>query len=136
MAFIGKSGCGKSTLLKIIGGLALAQKGNVKVSNSILTSQFPKFFSATIKENICCFENEKNKDIMFSCENAEINDFLAELENGIDFDLKNNATNLSGGQRQRIALARALNISNSILLLDESLSALEDVKYLTYQMIV
>lgn len=125
VAFIGKSGCGKSTVIKLISGLITAQEGELHVPDNRLTGQFPNFFSGTIEENICCFTKGNEEEVTKACKNAGVYGFLSELKEGLNTFLKNNAMNLSGGQRQRIALARAFYTNCSVLLFDESVSALD-----------
>ncbi|MDO5350850.1 MAG: ABC transporter ATP-binding protein [Lachnospiraceae bacterium] len=129
IAFIGESGCGKSTVLKLIGGLIFPEKGRVCTAPSVCIGQFPYLFSGSIKDNIVCGrsdgEEEDPAELERACRCAEIPSFLHRMEHGIHTPLLENGGNLSGGQRQRIAVARALYSQASVLLFDESVSALD-----------
>lgn len=141
VAIMGASGAGKSTLIDIITGLLPPDTGQVFADNIPLieghnqrlirtgfVSQTPIFTNETIRNNIA-LGVDKN-DI---CDNT-INDVLemvglgkliADLPEGLETMLGDNAARLSGGQRQRLAIARALYMKPKLLVLDEPTSALD-----------
>ena len=144
IAFSGHSGCGKSTVLKLMMCLYHADSGEMllkKADGSAipLTSQWHRLFayvpqgnqlmSGTIREVIAFGDTERmydtdgiNRALQISC----ADDFVQELESGVDTVLGERGTGLSEGQMQRIAIARAIFSDNPILLLDEATSSLDE----------
>ena len=146
VAFTGHSGCGKSTLLKLLMCLypldygkryLKAKKGN-DIIEIPLTAAWRRLFayvpqgnqliSGTIREIIAFGdpaamkrEEDMKKALKISC--AE--EFVEELEQGIDTVLGERGCGLSEGQIQRIAIARAIFSDRPILILDESTSSLD-----------
>lgn len=143
-AFTGQSGCGKSTMLKLLMCLYPLDEGScylVKTSGESepLTSQWHRLFayvpqgnhlmSGTVREVIAFsdksqmnHEGKMHNALKIACADG----FVNELENGLDTVLGERGTGLSEGQMQRIAIARAIFSDHSILLLDESTSALDE----------
>lgn len=142
IAFAGHSGCGKSTLLKLMMCLYSLDSGERWLLGSekiSLTSEWHRLFayvpqgnqlmSGTIRDIIAFADkSQMNNDekIMRAIEIACADDFIGELENGIDTLLGERGTGLSEGQMQRIAVARAIFSDSPILLLDEATSALDE----------
>lgn len=142
VAFVGQSGCGKSTICKLLIRFYELQKGEIKIDNinikdiklDSLRSVFgivfqdPFLFSGTLKENIL-FANPmaSEEQVQKAIEVSGINQFIGNLENGIETYIGENGTNLSGGERQRISIARIVLKNPEILILDESTSALDAI---------
>lgn len=83
-------------------------------------------FSATIGENIAFgVEHMDETKITHAAKQAQVYDDIDELERGFDTELGERGIGLSGGQRQRVSLARALIKQSPILVLDDSLSAVD-----------
>lgn len=144
VALTGHSGCGKSTLFKLLMCLYKLDNGQIfllknNAEKEILTSRYRRLFayvpqgnglmSGTIREVISfgdSSEMQNEADIQKALEIACADEFVQELENGIDTALGERGAGLSEGQMQRIAIARAIFSDNPILLLDESTSALDE----------
>lgn len=133
---LGPSGSGKTVMLETIAGLYKKTKGQVLFNNADLLKLPPEereigfvyqryelFPHMTVKDNITFGMRIKkiNKKII----ERELSKLVHLL--GIEHLLKRYPVNLSGGEQQRVALARALIISPKILLLDEPLSALDQL---------
>lgn len=141
IALIGESGCGKSTAAKLLMGLYEPERGEISVNGISVTElssnylrkeimyvpQTTFLFSDTIRNNLLMgMENEAVSESMLkSVLDACQCHFIKSLPFGIDTVLEENGANLSGGMKQRIAIARALLRNPSILILDESTSALD-----------
>lgn len=144
VALTGHSDCGKSTLFKLLMCLYKLDNGQIfllknNAEKEILTSRYRRLFayvpqgnglmSGTIREVISfgdSSEMQNEADIQKALEIACADEFVQELENGIDTALGERGAGLSEGQMQRIAIARAIFSDNPILLLDESTSALDE----------
>ena len=136
----GPSGCGKSTLLKLLlslyvpsEGLIQAHRGkmveNLNSKHRALFAIVPQdnqLMQGTIREIICFGktydEIKMKKALAISC----CDEFLSDLKDGINAELKEKGGGLSEGQMQRVAIARALYSGRPILLLDEATSALNE----------
>ena len=82
----------------------------------------------TIKKNICLGLKEEDIDpinLSRAVELSELNDFINKLPQGIDSKIGENGLQISGGQRQRIGIARALYLNPELIILDESLNAVD-----------
>lgn len=143
---IGHSGCGKSTLSNIILHLYDVLEGSIYVdgypveslsakwllNNITVVEQQSVLFNTTIRENVClCRSNNKNeknaseKELNTAISFACLESIIAAHSKGLDTEVGPGGSRLSGGQRQRVALARARIRDTPILILDESLSALD-----------
>ncbi len=150
VALVGPSGCGKSTLLKLLmclypldSGeryLLLDEVGKTVVVRHPLTARWQKLFayvpqgnhlmSGTIREIIAFSDKEQMNDtprIWQALKVACADDFVSDLEKGVDTLLGERGLGLSEGQMQRLAIARAIFSGYPILLLDECTSALDEV---------
>lgn len=135
----GVSGKGKSTIFKLILGLYTPQAGRVYLQTDQgqvtcgkqtrhLFSYVPQdysLFSGTILENLQMVCPDADEDACRKALQIAQADFVWELNGGLQTPIRENNTGLSKGQLQRLAIARAVLMDRSILLLDECTSALD-----------
>ncbi len=141
IGFVGSTGSGKTTLINIILGLIDPTKGSILV-NEETSHCLTKILSGhvaylpqkvfliddTLKKNIALGENIDEIDLVklnLAIKNACLSEVVKSLPEGVDTNIGESGVRLSGGQQQRIALARAFYYSRSILVMDESTSALD-----------
>ena len=140
VGIIGSTGAGKSTIMNLLCRFYDTTSGEVLVDgvnvrdmdlynlrdNIGMAMQDVFLFSDTIEGNIaygrpnCSFEEVKQAAIM-----ADANHFIQALSDGYDTIVGERGVGLSGGQKQRISLARALLKDPSILILDDTTSAVD-----------
>ena len=140
LAIVGPTGSGKSTIINLISRFYDATQGTVYIddvniknidlktvrSNIASALQDVFLFSDTIKNNIAYgAPNATYEDVERVARIADAHDFISKLPDGYDTMVGERGTGLSGGQRQRISLARALLKNPSILILDDTTSALD-----------
>lgn len=133
-ALLGPSGGGKSTLLRIIAGLESADSGSVEIEGVDATKLPPqKRNVGFVFQHYAVFKHMTvAKNVAFGLEirkrpKAEVKAKVAELLELVHLSqfAHRLPSQLSGGQRQRLALARALAVEPSVLLLDEPFGALD-----------
>jgi len=83
-------------------------------------------FSGTVRENIRYGKPQATQEeVVAAAKAAQAHDFIMALPNGYETRVEERGVNLSGGQKQRIAIARALLLKPSILILDDSTSSVD-----------
>ena len=150
LAIMGPTGSGKSSLVSLIPRFSDVTKGEVCVDGvpvgmyplhdlraSVgLATQEVFLFSDTVDGNIAYGDTSlSEEEVKRFAKMADV-DFAEKLPDGFDTVIGERGTGLSGGQKQRIALARALAVRPSILILDDTTSAvdLETEKYIQEQL--
>ncbi|MEI2706344.1 MAG: ATP-binding cassette domain-containing protein [Ilumatobacteraceae bacterium] len=126
VAVVGATGAGKTTLLHLITGLIEPASGTVAVPRGevLLVFQEPFLMVGTVRENVTLGHPASSADVEAALRTAKA-EFCFDLPKGLDTVVGERGVGLSGGQRQRIALARALVRHPSVLLLDDTTSALD-----------
>ena len=140
VAIIGPTGAGKSTIINLISGLVLPEVGSVQIKgrdirtinradffrNVGVVFQEPWLFAGSLRENIAMgFEEVSDQQIIkaIKLSGAKLNDDVS--TDILDGSILSQGKNLSGGQKQSIALSRAVLFDQSVLLLDEPSSAMD-----------
>ena len=144
IGFVGTSGSGKSTLIDIIIGLINPQKGQIKIDETILNNQNIRTWQnkigfvpqeiflteGSIAENITfgihrdlIDYNQVNKAIKL----AHLDEWVSELDNGVNTKIGERGVTISGGQKQRLGIARALYYDADLIVLDEGTSSLDGI---------
>ena len=126
-AVVGPTGCGKSSLLQIIAGLYAPSEGRIyaDIANTSIVFQEPFLFSGSIKENIVLDRGVADEQLESALFVSAADEFINQFDQGINTLIGERGVMISGGQRQRIALARALACSPTLMLLDDTTSALD-----------
>ena len=127
VALVGATGCGKTTLLHLISGLISPTSGDIAVQSGGVSLVFQEafLFAESLRYNITLDSQISTESVQRALEISQCNDFIVDLELGIDTTMGERGISLSGGQRQRVALARAIAQNRSVLLLDDTTSALD-----------
>ena len=141
-AFVGHSGCGKSTVIKLMMSIYRPDSGEcyirTKQGKEQLSPKWHRLFAyvpqgnklmtGTVREAIAFSDRTMMNDetrISQALKIACADEFVSELENGVDTLLGERGTGLSEGQMQRIAVARAVFSESPVLILDEATSSLD-----------
>lgn len=140
LGIVGKTGSGKSTLLKqllrqypleadrlMVAGVPVEQIEIDQMRRWIAyVPQEHLLLSKTIRENIALGKpNATQDEIARAVQMASFTEDIAQMPEGLETVVGENGVMLSGGQKQRLAIARALLVDSEILLLDDSLSAVD-----------
>lgn len=140
IGLIGATGSGKTSITQLITRFYEPEKGEVLVDGRPVSDykikalrenigfvlQEPFLFSTSIKENISYGNPEmSDEQIINAAKSAQAHEFIMEMPKGYETMLGERGMGLSGGQKQRIAIARAICINPSILVLDDATSAVD-----------
>ncbi len=150
VAIMGPTGSGKTSLISLIPRFSDPTKGEVDLdgvpvslydlhslrSSIGIATQDVFLFSDTVDGNIAYGDTSLSEDEVKRFAKMADVDFAENLPEGFDTVIGERGTGLSGGQKQRIALARALAVKPSVLILDDTTSAvdLETEKYIQEQL--
>lgn len=140
IAILGSTGSGKSSLVQLIQRLYTCNKGEILIDgvnvndierhhlrrNIGIVLQEPFLYSRTIIDNIRIVDPDaSNEDVYDVARVASIHDVVSGFENGYDTIVGERGVTLSGGQKQRVAIARMLMQKAPIIILDDSMSAVD-----------
>lgn len=141
LGIIGTIGSGKTTLMNILTRLYNIPNGKIfidgkdineipiiKLRNNICYITQDNFlFSSTLKDNISLFKDEYEDDeIKESTQKAIVYEDIQKMPKGINTVIGERGGDLSGGQKQRVAISRAFLKNSSILIFDDTFSALDN----------
>lgn len=138
-AVIGGTGSGKSTLVRLLSGLALPTSGELRFDGRRREEMSGKnirdgvscvlqrdtIFSGTLRDNVAAGRQVSDDEVISALRDAQLYDFAAEREEGINYPVTQRGGNLSGGQKQRLAIARAIAKPAAVYIFDDSFSALD-----------
>lgn len=140
IALIGASGSGKTTLAQVISGFYEKQSGELRYNNIsmeeldksslrekiFLVLQMPILFNSTLRFNITMGdEGISDEQIYSALDIAQLSEMIAGMEEKLDTIVGRHGIRLSGGQRQRLSIARMIIANPSVVIFDESTSALD-----------
>ncbi len=142
IGIMGPSGAGKSTIVDILLGLLHAESGQILCDGADIFSNYDSWLAQIgyIPQSIYLVDESIRENIAFGidedkiCEEriwevlkeAQLDEFIRSLPEGLDTKVGDRGVRLSGGQRQRIGIARALYHNPEILVFDEATSALDN----------
>lgn len=142
VGIVGSSGAGKTTIVDILLGLLNLRDGKILADGVDVQTQYygwlknigyiPQMIfmlDDTIRKNVAFGIPEEEIDderVMQALKEAQLDEFVKGLPDGLDTTIGERGIRLSGGQRQRIGIARALYEDPEILILDEATSALDN----------
>ena len=126
-ALVGPTGSGKSTIAQLAAGLVGPSAGEVRLQPGARAIVFQEAFllSGTVRDNIELGAAYSDDDLWDALDQAAATEFVVRLPQQLDTVVGERGVSLSGGQRQRLALARALVRHPSLLVLDDTTSALD-----------
>jgi len=140
VAILGRTGSGKSTIINLIPRFYDVTSGSISIdgydvrdvtleslrSQIGIVLQESTLFSGTIRENIAYGRsNASEEEVEEAAKAAQAHDFIIGFPEGYTTIVGERGVGLSGGQRQRIAIARALLLNPTLLILDDSTSAVD-----------
>lgn len=142
VGIVGTSGAGKSTVVDILLGLLKVQEGQITADGVDVTMHYRAWLKNvgyipqmifmlddTIRKNVCFGVPDEKIDeerLWEALREAQLDEFVRTLPQGLDTGIGERGIRISGGQRQRIGIARALYHDPEVLILDEATSALDN----------
>ena len=142
IAIVGPSGSGKSTIVNLIPRLYDVCGGRVTFDGVDvrrldlkflrdhvgIVSQETYLFNGTIRENLLYARPDATEEMLIeACKKANIYDFVAKQEKGLDTMVGNRGLKLSGGEKQRISIARVLLKDPTVFIFDEATASLDSI---------
>lgn len=139
IGIVGKTGSGKTTLIKQLLRLYPVEKGSLLLDNQGIEKYYDysvrekmgyapqeyQLFSKTIKDNILFYRENLEDNLEQALILSDIKKDIESFKDGINTLVGENGISLSGGQKQRLGIARAILANPDILILDDSLSAVD-----------
>ena len=142
IGIVGTSGSGKTTIVDVMLGLLQLQTGNILADGVDVSTNYEGWLKnigyipqtifmidSTIRKNVAFgFADEDIDDerVWEVLKEAQLDEFVRGLPDGLDTGIGERGIRISGGQRQRIGIARALYEDPEVLVLDEATSALDN----------
>jgi ABC-type multidrug transport system fused ATPase/permease subunit len=142
VGIVGTSGAGKTTVVDIMLGLLRLQSGQILADGVEVREHYESWLKnigyipqtifmidSTIRRNVafgCADEDIDDGKVWQALKEAQLDEFVRGLSEGLDTGIGERGIRLSGGQRQRIGIARALFEDPEVLVLDEATSALDN----------
>lgn len=142
VGIVGTSGAGKSTIVDILLGLLEMQEGKILADGVDVKTKYRAWLKNigyipqmifmlddTIRKNVAFGvpEDKIDEDRLWGAlKEAQLDEFVKTLPDGLETSIGERGIRLSGGQRQRIGIARALYNNPEVLILDEATSALDN----------
>lgn len=139
VAIIGATGSGKSTAVNLIPRLYDVSSGAILVDGMDIKDYSLKalrdkigycpqqsvLLSGTVRSNVCYGNAAPDETVKLAMQSSQAEEFVKTMPGGLDAPVMQSGANLSGGQKQRLSVARALEKSPEILVLDDTGSALD-----------
>ena len=141
LAIVGKSGSGKTSIVNLLTRLDEYESGSIKIDGIELKDYKKKWirdnmgvvlqdayiFSKSIKENLLILIDNDRIDLDMYLKRVGLDEDIEKFESGLETVVGERGVTLSGGQRQRISLLRTIVRNKKILILDDTLSAVDNI---------